>query len=313
MDHNQNVLLSLCPGVLPNEINGVVIPSIYHCAGTDKLIGQYYGKAIFEDILCNNTAIEEKISILSVVIRAYIVIDDFIKDNDIIVGTDHVLQQWLINIQSYANDLISNFSDLPNEIWGTYYREYDTAYFDFDSSDMFNNIIKKCFLIYIPFSLEIINSNKRSETTYDFMKNYLFALQLLDDFQDMEEDISAPKNHNIFLSCIEPSLVNTVIDHKSIIAPGLLSFIGENLEKHTSLVKSNTILTFVKKNLVWIESQLSKIGTEHKELNFKGSFSEFNFNNIIPSFLDAVSKQKVRKTIVYKEIRAENMHTVTVL
>lgn len=313
MDRNHDILLGLYPGVLPEEINGVVIPSMYHCAGTDKLIGQYYGKAIFEDILCDDKQLEEKISLLGVILRAYIVVDDFIKDNNITVKNDHVLQKWLENMQNYSIDLIGQLNDSPRTIWDSYFHEYGNAYYNFDSFDIFNNIIKKCFLIFIPFSLEIISSYRRSEYTYDFMKNYLFALQLLDDFQDMEEDNIAPKNHNIFLSCIDSSQINIVIANKIQVAPSLLFFIKKNLMKYTKTIESKTILTFIKKNIKWIENQLSKFDSDHHRIAIKGDFSEFNFKNLMPNFLDAIPRIEVNKFMSCSEIRAENMHTVTAI
>lgn len=313
MIRNYDILNNLCAGVLPDKIDGISIPSIYHCAGTDKLIGQYYGKAIFEDILCNDTQSEENISLLGVLLRAYIVIDDFIKDNNIILKNDHTLLKWLENIQKRSIETIEKMSDSPYNIWDSYFHEYNDAYYNFNSSKMFNSIIRKCFLIYIPFSLNVVISKNRAKHTYSFMKNYLFALQLLDDFQDMEEDYCVPKNHNIFLSCIEKSEIDTVITNKDFLAPSLLLYIQDNLKDISKTIKSKTILTFIGKNIKWLDNQLSKIDSSCHPIQIKGSFSEFNFNDIMHNFLRVLPSKGDKVVFRYSEIRAENMHTVTTI
>lgn len=313
MVRNHDILNNLCAGVLPDKINGISIPSIYHCAGTDKLIGQYYGKAIFEDILCDDKQSEENVSLLGVLLRAYIVIDDFIKDNNIIVKKDHTLSKWLENIKNRSIELIEQMSNSPHDIWESYFHKYNDAYYNFDSSEMFNSITRKCFLIYIPFSLNVVTSKSRAAHTYSFMKNYLFALQLLDDFQDMEEDYCAPKNHNIFLSCIEESKIDSVITNKNILAPSLLLYIQYNLKDISKTIKSKTILTFIRKNIKWIDNQLLKIHSSYKPIKIKGSFSEFNFNDIMHNFLRALPSKGDKVFFRFSEIRAENMHTVTTI
>jgi hypothetical protein len=310
MDPNQDILLSLCPGPLPQEINKVAIPSTYHCVGTDKLIGQYYGRAIFEDIQCNDSKAQTKVSILSAVIRAFIVIDDFIKDNNIQISKDHVLHRWLKNMESYSIEIIGQLSDSPEEVWGNYYLEYENAFFHFDNSNIYSSIIKKCFLIYLPFSLEIIVSNKQSKETYDFMKNYLFALQLLDDFQDMDEDIVAPKNHNIFLSCISTAEIENIIKNKNIIAPYLLFYIKENFQCFQKKIKSKTIIRFINKNIEWLDSQLVNMELNKKQNLFVGPFNRFSFDNALAKISKSISNKKNTSINVFNEIKAENMHTI---
>jgi len=311
MNNYQKILLQLSPKQpLPKKIKTISLPTLYHCIGNDKLIGQYYGEAIFEDIMLNNEKeMKRKLSILGVMLRAYIVIDDFMKDHKLLKHNKY-LTEWLDNIKDYLVDILNELCVMPNDLWSKYNNEYNAAYYNFNASNIFLSIIKKCYLIYIPFSLNIVKSKARSEKTFLFMKKYLFALQLLDDFQDMEEDINSPKNHNIFLSNIKTQYIETIIANKALLVPSLLFYIKRNLIEMLQDVRSNIIATFIHHNLKWIDSQLLNTSYGVQIIHIDSPFITFDFNNILPEFMDNILKNDNTPKKKFFNIRAENLHTV---
>ncbi len=311
MNIQHKKLLELQTESIPHTINSIKVPSIYHCAGTNKLIGQYYGQAIFENIGINDEHAERIISELSILLRSYIVLDDFIKDNDINENDAAPLTCWIENIKEHSLELISSLSSQGREIWEACKSIYDNAYNNFNQLNIYESIIHKCMLIYIPFSLDIVSSKNNSNKTYSFMKDYLFALQMLDDFKDMEEDLIAPKNHNIYLTGLsDRNHMLSIIERKHIIAPSILKFIKNNFQIISQSINSKIILKFLNENIAWLNKNISTMESFNKIYEIEGSFEDFNFIKFYQFFMDYEIDNICLKFEKNNHIKAENMHTV---
>jgi len=304
-EHEQS-LASLLPRGLPAAIDGHRFPGLYHCVGTDKLIGDLYGAAIVEEC-CLSKNVEPTLSELSCLLRAYIVIDDFVKDCGIDINRHPVLSLCLERIHDRCNHLVFALAPKAAHLWQTYHDVYERAYREFNQAAIYNSIISKCYLIFLPFDLPQVLCSERCKIVRRAMMDYLFCLQLMDDFQDMEEDIEAPRNHNLFIAGLERDMAQRVISYRPIIIRSLFEYIQYNVELVAKMFIGGTASRSIAHSTEWIAAKRKMLCNLPMMNIFHGDLPNFAFD---PFRLLASQSSPFNLQIPeLDDIRAESMHT----
>lgn len=301
----ERIVFSLCPIEL-NEFylsGNVYIPSISHCVGTDKLIGQYYGEAICYDYRLEESYVE-KLSLVSCLLRSYIVLDDFLKDNRINNHISLLIQKWLENIRNEINESLLIINKKTHYLWNKYIKIYEDSYNNFNANDLYTSIINKCGLIFIIFEIEEISIDQKSRMNKKIMQDFLFCLQLLDDFQDMEEDLISPKNHNIFLSPNPVHYYELIYSNRYLIHNPLFNLIIKNLSKYLDY-ENPIIFKYISNSINWLKDR-KLIGIPETGIVFSDNIEEFEFNILNYTTLFKLNENEYD----YSEIKAENIHTI---
>jgi len=302
-------LVGLAPPDVEKSVIGRPIPTYSHCVGTGKLLGALLGKSIAEECEISEVLVEHNLTHLSCMLRSYIVLDDFLKDSGAKIKNFPGVELWLSNIADRCIELISEFMPDPVNIWSRHIDIYRRAYYSFDFSQPFNSVIQKCNLIFLPFELEPVVSHSRCPRMLESMKNYLFALQLIDDFQDMEEDWQAPKNHNLFIAGLSRELVDVVMKGRSIFARALFTYIEQNMLSIQHNLTGPTVLSAIDHSLFWIREKKEMCQMFPVNDFFTGHFRGYHFN--IANLQEAFLITSYAPIPNMEELRAENMHTLT--
>jgi len=308
MTEYESRIVELAPFNIESSIAGNPLPSPSHCVGTGKLLGALLGRSISEEFRIGERSFKKTITQLSCLLRSYIVIDDFMKDSGVELADFPDVELWLKNISDECIELISSYTANSTELWCHYLDTYQRAYVSFDYLRPFESVIEKCNLIFLPFELEPVVLHHRRNEVLESLKYYLFALQLIDDFQDMEEDQKAPKNHNLFVTGLEKETVRLVANARSIIARSLFGYIRENISRLQGSFLGDTALSTIQHSLSWLCDKEK----EHQSLPyievFSGQFHDYCFD--IEKIHSALSIYTYVETPCFKEIRAEGMHTL---
>lgn len=303
-------ILELAPAGIEELVAGRPIPTPSHCVGTGKLLGALLGKSIAEECEINDVSVELSLTELCCMLRSYIVIDDFVKDAGVDIKDFPGIELWLLGIEDRCIELISDFLHDPISIWSRYIDIYRMAYDSFDFSGSFKSVIEKCNLIFLPFELEPFVSHHRCHKMLESMKNYLFALQLVDDFQDMEEDSKAPKNHNLFVGGLSQELSDVVMKGRWLFARTLFTYIEKNVLSIRNNIYGRTALATINHSLFWINEKKKELKEFPMIECFKGQFRDYKLN--IVGLKETFLKAPHFSIPFMEEIRAENMHTVTI-
>jgi hypothetical protein len=310
MTEYESRIVELAPFNIESSVAGHPLPSPSHCVGTGKLLGALLGRSISEEFQIEERSFKKTITQLSCLLRSYIVIDDFMKDSGVALADFPDVELWLKNISDDCIKLISSYTSDSSELWCRYLDTYQKAYISFDYLWPFESVVKKCNLIFLPFEFEPVVLHHRRTEVLESLKHYLFALQLIDDFQDMEEDQKAPKNHNLFVAGLEKEMVSLVANARSIIVRSLFGYIRENLSRLQSCFLGETALSTLKHSLSW----LCYKEKEHQSLPyievFVGEFHDYRFN--VAKIRSALSMYGCVEVPCFEEIRAEKMHTLDV-
>ena len=283
------------------------IPSISHCVGTGKLLGEYGGKALCQVCDIRDKKITESISLIAVFLRSFIVLDDFIRDNGLNISNIKNLQIWLDNIKKEIIRLLSMLTNDPVGLWTKYFSIYEKSYHHFDKDNLYQSILEKCFLMFLPFELEPLQRSRKNEVLRKSMAYYLFSLQLIDDFHDMEEDLLSPKNHNLFLVSVSSEYYQDIINGKSALINAVLDYIEKNLKSLKNL-NNDIINDFFSHSLSWIQKRKIEFSNLPFRVIFHDNYEEFRFNDEVVKNL--IPYLRVDHNINFEHIRAENMHTI---
>lgn len=235
---------------------------VNHCIGRNRLLGEYYGSLFSE--LYDLDKIESKIvTQLCINLRSYIVIDDYMTDQNIIWFEDqhyHFFSEWLGEIEEHIC-LIIRALDSNSMIWRKYKEEYNIGRVKFDARKPHEAVTQKCCFLLLPFELFAEKTPRFSaDCCQKFIKDYLFALQLLDDWADFDEDLGARNGNNL----LHIGLSGAGIDRaRSLLAPLCIEILAQimcNLKQ----VRSDSIPpiceSFRLGMLGWCESILGLIG-----------------------------------------------------
>jgi hypothetical protein len=310
MNNFEKYLVPLIPNSFPIRIREFDIPNIHHCIGTGKLLGTKYAKAILEECKCNDIIYETSLEHLCCLMRSYIVLDDFIKDSNLSSREAYPIQVVLLNIESQSKHLIHNLSDNAACLWAKYLKLYESAYVDFDKRNPFRSIINKCSFAFLPFELKLFHQLERSHYVKEVIEYYLFALQLLDDFHDIEEDQHAPKNHNLFLLNVPINRQLSIYGLRHLLALPLLNYIDYELSNIITKLSGQILKEHIGKSLLWLKKIKDHLSHLPMDSNiFPNSFKSFifHYNDVL------YKKSPANKNDDYShidEICAESMHTV---
>lgn len=307
MTPQEKNLAKLIPQSMPSEIQGFSVPSLYHCVGTDKLIGSLLGKAIVEECKLPSKLFLSHVTELSCLLRSFIVIDDFYKDNNIDLEQNPALICALKNIKDRCLIIISCFVEDALSLWQSFVDIYEMAYLKFDQQHMYQSIIQKCYLIFLPFQLPVVEQASQSRTIRSAIMDYLFCLQLLDDFQDIEEDLRAPKNHNLFVAGISNESALRVAEMRPLIVRPLLTYIKHNLERILINLESATAISMINNSLDWLHKKELMFSERTSFPVFSADLKHyfFNFDALLQNTLSTNSND----VLCMDDIRAESMHT----
>lgn len=308
MTNYEKLLFSLLPSDLPSSLEGHEVPSLSHCVGTGKLIGALYGTAIIEELGLSPMEAEPHLSELSVLLRAYIVLDDFARDHNIRVETCSPLHRSLINIRASCCKRLDVLCNNGEDLLHRYISEYEEAYSGFSKVDIWQSIIKKCCLISLPFELDKMVDRSRNHIVRLSMMRYLFALQMMDDFQDMEEDLGAPRNHNIFTIGLSTDDAIIVQNSKHLMVKPMFFCVEKMLTQVLKGLVGKTAKSCVEHSLAWVRDKKCKVGHLCNPNIFSFNRDHFTFD---VRELIQLSDGSVTITVPdLNDICAESMHTV---
>lgn len=175
------------------------IDLVNHCIGKNRLLGEYYG-SLFSDLYGLDNIESKIVTRLCINLRSYIVIDDYIIDQNVIwFENQHYLflEEWLGEIEEQICFTIRAL-DSNSLIWEKYKEGYNIGKIKFDAGKPYEAVIQKCCFLLLPFELFSGYPPKFSVNCCQrFIKDYLFSLQLLDDWADFDEDIEAGNENNL--------------------------------------------------------------------------------------------------------------------
>ena len=309
MNPCEKTLSSLKPHNCPRRIEGWPIPSISHSVGTNKLLGERLGLAIYEECGLTDKKILKDFTVIGGLLRSFIVIDDFAKDHNISIENCPELNQWLNSIKLATISYLQPYCPSASSLWKRYEEEYHEAYYSFSATKLFESVIKKCHLIFLIFELSPICDNIKSKTLQGVLEKYLFSLQCMDDFHDMEEDLIAPRNHNIFSISIPHQLIEKVITRRAPLARLLLPYIKQELECLLVDIDSSTAQDYIRHSIEWIidRYKILKISDESISVFYK-PLKTFTFTKaFVKNDLLKFEAEDLPQGI---EIRAEVVHTL---
>jgi len=306
---SKSLLLQTIPVQLSSSLDNFSVPSIDHCAGTGKLLGEFYGKALCEGFCIEDLKVRKILSELSVLMRAFIVLDDYIKDHISKNPAKEVIEKWLLNIKAEAISLIEDLGDDGEILWDRYFALYEDSYYNYFKRNAYKSTLMKCSFLFLPFDLSICRKYECQSTK---MKKavgyYLFSLQLLDDFHDMEEDLISPKNHNLFTSSLSSEYQRKLLSGKSCLVKSLMSYIESNLRTVINGSLGSKIFDkYLCRGIEWLSSvSLSFLNYPSIDV-FKGDYCDYMLTNdkIRPFSLVLETANPVDVTLIC----AEAMHT----
>ncbi|MEJ7623810.1 MAG: hypothetical protein WKF34_07435 [Pyrinomonadaceae bacterium] len=166
---------------------------------------------------------------LSSLARAWLIIDDYIRDTELNAKARGVVHELLQRIEAEVLTtgpyLEPNFS----RFWKRRKLIQENTYRQSDFTDFYSYKINKCSLVFLCLDLPAIRSAKNYSLFSRCLHHYFFALQLIDDFQDMQEDFRSRRNDNLFVARTTHESFRCVSDRRVIILRALVPYIIENL------------------------------------------------------------------------------------
>ena len=305
-------LWSLAPDDIQNGLGRGILPSTAQCAGSGRLLGTAGGQAICEVCGIRSDDAARALSTLAVCLRAYIVLDDFLKDNRVEDRVASATWTWLSSLQEEVFRVVTYLGDDPAPLWYEHLATHEDAFASFDSDRPYRSALRKCFLMFIPFEMKILKESPSGAVFRTYVEHYLFSLQLLDDFHDMEEDARAPRNQNLFLVSASDEHHARIMSFRPLIICSLLSYIRQDLQGLRGL-NSRTVLGSFENSLEWLaHAEKRTKGLPIVEL-FKDPYEAFRFDDTAVGVVESAAEknwQGVFRPVKLDFVRAENMHTL---
>lgn len=182
------------------DLDGVIFYErlIEQCRGTNKLLGTDYGE-IFKDSFILNAGQNKFLNEICVLMRSYIVIDDIVIDGNFSNSYPLSVIKPKISLEIIEREIQKRIHKLNCDatVWRYCRDRYRAGQECFRAREPFESVYEKCFLLDLPFRLNFKIRSKNINSVRVFIKNYLFALQLLDDWADFFEDIVAKHSNNL--------------------------------------------------------------------------------------------------------------------
>lgn len=302
-------LSSILPADWPTSIDGHEVPSIDHCVGSGKLLGEEYGPAIADACGIRNSLYVEVLTILSSLMRTYIVLDDFMRDSGITPPASNRITKIIDRTGGEIRSLIASLGENSDLLWREYLDRYENACLRFSSLDIFDAVQDKCSFVFLPFEFRALRQSQNVQATKKAVRKYLFALQLLDDFHDVSEDQCNVVNHNLFLLQTNKDEWRFVTANRVLIAPLLLDYIAAQLEKAIqalpagSIIQSRMLLSYW-----WLLATRARFNCPnlcHASAVFPNTFEDFRF---LPMAIKSHNTSLNALDGLLNMVRAETMH-----
>jgi len=293
---------------LPN-IKG--IPNISHCIGEKKLLGENYGNALSEIFDISDNYIISKISDLSILMRSFVVLDDFVRDNLYSYDNKYkTIKENIIVIEKKIISILKTVLPQGESVWRKYLKIYNDTYLNYFSYSPFYATINKCNMILIPFEIiSYLKPNKDISKIKKVITYYLFGLQLLDDFKDMDEDITSKNNHNLFVSGLALNNCRLLIRNRSYILLPLLEYIIHNFNYINSIIKQDCMLkNYLIGGIHWLTNKIIKYDINcTNKFKLDGFFEHYDRNTIF-KYVNSTNFNKCSSFSNLEDISAENIH-----
>ena len=255
-------------------------PSISHCVGVGRLLGEFYGHALSEALGLKEPTLQSTLSTLSVLMRAYIVLDDYMKDSTLSKNDTRYISNWTERIADRCRAMIDKFNG-PEMLWESYISRYEVAFVNQESLSAYTLVLSKCSFLFLPFDLPIYNaSTTQTIAIRHFIEHYLFSLQLLDDFADMEEDTVAPVNTNILMRHLTDTCAGRLISRRYHLVPSLIHYIDANMVGVTQGVPFGyTMDRFWNWGRSWLENKKGRYSAPPVLNLFQSDYLNFDVTN----------------------------------
>ncbi len=219
-------------------------PPVDHCAGRNKFLGSLLGLYIVPVSRKSDLQLCKKINKLGVLTRAYIVVHDKWYDECPSVSESEV-NKYLTNIKEHGlrmtTELLGSRAR-AERIWTSAEDHAKSSYEKLENgyAPEFDSITGKCWLESVPIeTLSHFDADYPRQAIVDFFQIFLFLLQLLDDFCDMEEDYFYKTNHNLLVWGLERQVAERLIGTRSVWAKGLCKYVGGVLRQMSIVAESD--------------------------------------------------------------------------
>lgn len=297
--------------LFPSSFNRIEeFPSLSQCVGTKRLWSYRLGEAFWKDSgkIISKLPLEN-IAFLS---RSYLVIDDFLKDENIDDRLYEIGSLWLKNIGTIIKREIIKAGGDPDE-FDQQLRICENAFNErklLIPENAIKNAINKCEIFFNPYKLKSIAlKNEVRDKRIEFLENFFTVCQILDDFCDIEEDLNKEQNHNLFMTYLSQNYHNRVLPIRKIIAPSLLKSISDFLLKDlTVIVKDSNFVFryFFDHSLRWLRWKITQFNIfgDYVVDNLDISNWEFNLTHVVKF---EILKKKVSVIGEIGDIRPEFM------
>ncbi len=184
--NRQEYLISLVESTIPTQDLPDGLPSLEHCIGTNRLLGERYVEATKELLKPTlNPQLTTKLEELAVLLRSFVVVEDYKKDNNLRAEINCYINKWLFNIEILILQKVSALGGEPI-LWNKYYKRYQRAYDEFCLGSPYHKVLDKCGFVFMPLDLPIFSGSKNLGIVRHLLGEYLFTLQLIDDFRDID-------------------------------------------------------------------------------------------------------------------------------
>ena len=232
------------------------IPSLRQCVGTNRLWGAMLGLALHDDLGKQSPSLQDLVDI-AVMSRTILVLDDFLDDESTTGEPQRYCSIWL---DALLEQMVALYSKLGEDFF-----EFDLmrkrghlafmARQDRNAEvDLFTSSIEKCLIFFNPYRLSIAKHYIRLyEKRLVFLENMFFACQLLDDFQDLEEDFEKPTNQNLFYYRNSTSDCVIVRSHKAYLARSIIRCVLNNLKSQQVFegVRESRVMEYYFRAALW--------------------------------------------------------------
>ena len=241
-------------------------PLISQCVGTKRLWGAALGNAFAFDVnSINQQAVYEQIAFYS---RAYLVIQDYIMDEEISKKKYDMSKKYLETLSNTVAELIESIGGDSKEFhsqaqagWNAFHlRQNAEAGFD-----VLQNAKDKTKVFFNPYGLTSIPLDKQiRKNRMHFLNNFFDVCQILDDYQDMEEDVNKHINHNLFLFSKSKIQQEHISQNKKRFAAHVIKNCAKIIKSISSTTGNNPIFCYYHRHaqdwLAIMKNDLRKIG-----------------------------------------------------
>lgn len=307
MIKTKKLLVALQPKDI-DQIDISRIPSINHCVGSNRLLGEFFATSINEELILREEFEFESFNTLCMLLRSYVVLDDFLKDSWFKENSKLFIfvSEWLDNISKQINTILFSLNS-PGNIFNKYLDLSNYAYNNFSEIKLYDAITNKCIFVTLVFELDIYKNKHLINNLISFLNNYLFCLQLIDDFRDIEEDFYSPNNNNLFVTGFNINQYQFVFKNRHILLFPLLQFVIDKL-KTFDKCESQIINKTLTNTIDFIKTLQNKHLHLKNDLIFSTGLHNWD-NNILIKLMHKNSLSILNDNILFDLISAESVHS----